>query len=141
MMKQRSTPQRRLVLQAVSELEGHPSAEEIYQRASQIWPGIGRATVYRCLKLLVAEVRLRRVGLPDAADRYDRQTRPHYHLRCERCGALIDLPVRSGRNLAIIVEIAARNWRLKAEGYNAARELDRRLMRQYKMDMQEKIEG
>ena len=93
MMKQRSTPQRRLVLQAVSELEGHPSAEEIYQRASQIWPGIGRATVYRCLKLLVAEGRLRRVGLPDAADRYDRQTRPHYHLRCERCGALIDLPV------------------------------------------------
>ena len=54
---------------------------------------------------------------------------------------MIDLPVRSGRNLAIIVEIAARNWRLKAEGYNAARELDRRLMRQYKLDMQEKIEG
>ncbi len=54
---------------------------------------------------------------------------------------MIDLPVRSGRNLAIIVEIAARNWRLKVEGYNAARELDRRLMRQYKLDMQEKIEG
>lgn len=40
---------------------------------------------------------------------------------------VIELPVRSGRNLAIIVEIAARNWRLKAEGYNAAAELDRRL--------------
>ena len=93
MMKQRSTPQRRLVMQAVSELEGHPSAEEIYLRAVQLCPGIGRATVYRCLKLLVLEGRLRRVGLSDAADRYDRKTQPHYHLRCERCGALIDLAV------------------------------------------------
>ena len=40
---------------------------------------------------------------------------------------LIELPVRSGRNLAIIVEIAARNWRLKAEGYDAVDELRRRL--------------
>ena len=40
---------------------------------------------------------------------------------------LIELPVRSGRNLAIIVEIAARNWRLKAEGYDAVSELRRRL--------------
>ena len=92
-MKQRNTPQRRLVLQALAELEGHPSAEEVYLRAAQLCPGIGRATVYRCLKLLAHEGRLRRVELPDAADRYDRQTRPHYHLRCEGCGALIDLPV------------------------------------------------
>ena len=44
---------------------------------------------------------------------------------------LIDVPVRSGRNLAIIVEIAARNWRLKGEGYSAVDELDRRLMEHY----------
>ena len=44
---------------------------------------------------------------------------------------LIDVPVRSGRNLAIIVEIAARNWRLKSEGYNAVAELDRRLAEHY----------
>ena len=45
---------------------------------------------------------------------------------------LIDVPVRSGRNLAIIVEIAARNWRLKTEGYNAVAELDRRLAAHYR---------
>lgn len=44
---------------------------------------------------------------------------------------LIEAPVRPGRNLAIIVEIAARNWRLKCEGYNAVSELDRRLARKY----------
>ncbi len=41
------------------------------------------------------------------------------------------MPVRSGRNLAIIVEIAARNWRLKAEGNDAVSELERRMMRRY----------
>ena len=39
----------------------------------------------------------------------------------------IVMPVRPGRNLAIIVEVAARNWRLNRMGFNAAAELDRRL--------------
>lgn len=37
------------------------------------------------------------------------------------------LPVRPGRNLAIIMEVAARNYSLKNMGYSAAKELDRRL--------------
>jgi HPr kinase/phosphorylase len=39
----------------------------------------------------------------------------------------IVLPVKPGRNLAIIIEVAARNFSLKTLGYSAARELDRRL--------------
>lgn len=37
------------------------------------------------------------------------------------------MPVRPGRNLAIIVETAARNFRAKRMGYNAAIEFDRKL--------------
>ena len=44
---------------------------------------------------------------------------------------LTNVPVRSGRNLAMIVEIAARNWRLKNEGYSAVNELDKRLGAMY----------
>ena len=33
------------------------------------------------------------------------------------------MPIRPGRNLAILVEVAARNLSLKKTGYNAAREL------------------
>ncbi len=39
----------------------------------------------------------------------------------------IVMPVRPGRNMAIIVEVAARNFSLKQMGYSAAKELDRRL--------------
>ena len=37
------------------------------------------------------------------------------------------LPVRPGRNIAIIIEVAARNLSLKRMGYSAAKELDKRM--------------
>lgn len=42
----------------------------------------------------------------------------------------LTIPVRLGRNLAVIVEVAAMNNRQKRMGYNAAVELNNRLMRQ-----------
>ena len=33
------------------------------------------------------------------------------------------IPVKPGRNLSIIIEVAARNFRLKSMGYDAAQEL------------------
>lgn len=39
----------------------------------------------------------------------------------------VTVPVKPGRNLAMIVEVAARNNRQKQFGYNAAEELDKRL--------------
>ena len=47
---------------------------------------------------------------------------------------LIEIPVRPGRSLATIVEIAARSWSLRAEGYSAANELDRRLRESFLND-------
>jgi len=38
------------------------------------------------------------------------------------------LPVKPGRNLAVIIEISAMNNRLKRAGYNAAEELNKRIM-------------
>jgi HPr kinase/phosphorylase len=40
---------------------------------------------------------------------------------------LIRMPVAPGRNIAILVEVAARNQLLKARGHHAARELAQRL--------------
>jgi len=42
---------------------------------------------------------------------------------------LIVLPVRSGRNLSTIIEVAARNYLLKLEGFHAAKEFQDRLIR------------
>jgi len=47
------------------------------------------------------------------------------------------LPVRPGRNLAIVLEVAARNLRLKEQGYNAARELDKRFTERLRRSAEE----
>ncbi len=40
---------------------------------------------------------------------------------------LVTIPVRPGRNLAVIIEVAAMNYRLKQMGLNAAKEFTDRL--------------
>ena len=47
----------------------------------------------------------------------------------------ITIPVRPGRNLAIILEIAAMNNRQKKMGYNTAEEFNKKLMRQIGMEV------
>lgn len=44
----------------------------------------------------------------------------------------IVIPVKPGRNIALIVEVAARNMRQKMYGYNAAEELSKRIMEEIK---------
>ena len=44
------------------------------------------------------------------------------------------IPVRPGRNVSIIVESAAANYREKVMGYNAADELYRRVREQWETD-------
>ncbi len=47
------------------------------------------------------------------------------------------MPVQPGRNIAIVVEVAARNLSLKHLGYNPAAELNRRLTEQMKKNKEE----
>jgi len=45
-----------------------------------------------------------------------------------------ELPVRTGRNMAVLVEVAAMNWRLKQMGVNSAERLNEQIMRELKRD-------
>ena len=50
----------------------------------------------------------------------------------------LTIPVRPGRNLAVVLEIAAMNNRQKKMGYNTAEEFNKRLMSQYGMSEADK---
>jgi HPr kinase/phosphorylase len=50
---------------------------------------------------------------------------------------LVTIPVRPGRNLAVIVEVAAMNYRLKRMGYNAAQQFTNKLTETLAGDMDE----
>jgi HPr kinase/phosphorylase len=52
----------------------------------------------------------------------------------------LTVPVRPGRNLAIIIEVAAMNHRQRKMGYNAAKVLNQRVMREMERNSMNKIE-
>ncbi len=64
----------------------------------------------------------------DPAKKYDRLGLDgETYTILERERPLLRLPVASGRNLALLIEIAARNELLKTQGYDAAKEFARRV--------------
>ncbi len=90
----RLTPQRLAVLEVVGRSRDHPTARDIFARVRAVLPGIGFATVYRALSLLVAHGQVLELTLGDATSaRYDGNTRPHQHVLCTSCGAAADVDV------------------------------------------------
>ena len=90
MRKSRHTLQREIVLQTVRAMQGHVTADMIYERIHAAHPSISRATVYRNLRILEGEGRIMRIEVPDGADYYEAAAREHYHIRCSGCGRLFD---------------------------------------------------
>jgi Fur family ferric uptake transcriptional regulator len=87
----RLTRQRRLVLKALGESDGHLDAESLYDRARVEDPEISLATVYRTLAALkeIGLVEEHRLGGDHF--RYEPVGRePHYHFTCRRCGRVIE---------------------------------------------------
>lgn len=88
----RLTPQRRAVLDVLTAAHDHPTATEVYERVKATTPGIGAATVYRTLALLVRTGQALELTLGEgAAARFDARVDPHDHLVCEQCGRALDL--------------------------------------------------
>ena len=84
----RSTSPRRAVANAIASQQRHFTAEELRERL----PWVGRATIYRSLKLLVEAGVLCRVLLEDGNLHYQLSHRGHHHhLLCVECGASQDL--------------------------------------------------
>lgn len=90
-MKNRNTLQRRMVLNMVTSMKNHPTAEQVFHRISEENNMVSRATVYRNLKLLADEGKIQRVVVPDGADRFDFNITPHYHMECRKCQRVFDV--------------------------------------------------
>jgi Fur family ferric uptake transcriptional regulator len=88
----RVTPQRLLVLEALTTQSGHLTADEVMRWAAQRYPGINLATVYRTLDLLVSVGLVAQTNLGGGAATFELVgDSPHHHLVCERCGAVMEL--------------------------------------------------
>ncbi len=87
----RVTPQRQLVLEAVTKLE-HATPEEIYAEVKQTAVGVNVSTVYRTLELLEQIGLVTHTHLGHGAHRYHLAADAHHiHLVCRSCGAIAQL--------------------------------------------------
>lgn len=90
MSNHRHTLQREIVRQEVQKIQGHATADMIYDKIHISHPTISRATVYRNLKALEQESEIMRIEVPDGADFYEAENQKHYHIKCTCCGRLFD---------------------------------------------------
>ena len=96
----RETAQRQKILEILCSTKSHPTADWIYERAKKEFPKLSLGTVYRNLKILKKQGRLRELPFGDTFDRFDADTSPHAHFVCRRCNAVYDLEIKQPRNLA-----------------------------------------
>lgn len=82
------TNQRKMILSAFYDADGHLSAEELYQQLRNVDSSLGQATVYRTLKLMKEAGLAREHRFGDDVTRFEPRLGEdhHDHLICEECG-------------------------------------------------------
>lgn len=89
----RLTPQRQLVLEAVTALR-HATPDEVLTEVQRTAPGVNASTVYRTLELLEELGLVTHAHLGHGAPTYHAATdEVHLHLVCRACGSITETDV------------------------------------------------
>ncbi len=91
MEAKRNTIQRKLILDAVKELNIHATAEQVHEHISASYPSVSKATVYRNLSQMADSGELLNIGSIKGAAHYDHNCHGHYHFICDKCERVFDV--------------------------------------------------
>ena len=106
------TRQREVVLQVIRNEKEHLTANEVFDKAKQLLPGISFATVYNSLRYLKEAGHIAEISFGNGASRFDSMTSRHDHAICTKCGKLVDMELDLPAEL---VSLAAEYSRFKPE--------------------------
>jgi len=84
------TPQRVAILEAITKLNNHPTAENIIEYIRRNHPNIATATVYKVLDALSGNDLIKKVKTDRDIMRYDAITENHHHLYCAESDRIED---------------------------------------------------
>jgi Fur family ferric uptake transcriptional regulator len=104
----RLTTPREAILRVLSENKKHLSADEIFFLVREKYRGIGLATIYRTLDLLVQMGMVSKFDFGDGRARYElisKDETHHHHLICRKCGRVIDYSDFSKEEIKFIKEL------------------------------------
>lgn len=89
---ERVTRQRCAIASAIDDANRPLSPLEVLEIAQKSVQGLGIATVYRNLRLLVDEARIAPVYLPGESPRYESAAHAHHHhFQCTACSRVFDV--------------------------------------------------
>jgi len=105
----RLTGPRRVVLDVVRATESHPTAEWVHRMVRRRLPRVSLGTVYRNLRVLVAEGLVKELPGPHA--RFDGNLSEHHHFTCLGCGRISDVqaPTSDPHARALCGRVAAQS--------------------------------
>ena len=92
-MQRRNTNQRQEVVEAL-EILGHSTSEELIEYLNKNDAKVSLATIYRNLNTFIEDGKVRKVKIGDL-DVYETVKKRHFHFRCKKCGAIIDIDPQS----------------------------------------------
>jgi Fur family peroxide stress response transcriptional regulator len=87
----RLTPQRDVLLHALSETTGHPTADDLVTKVRKVLPTVSHATVYRNVQELVRAGLIGTLEHSGAAVQLELNPDRHHHFICQRCGQVWDV--------------------------------------------------
>ena len=105
----RRSKQKEAILKVLHSEDGHPGAQQIYDKVRLALPHISLGTVYRDLKSLTAEGHISEI-CDGHESRFDALPGDHYHFHCEECGLISNL---QGEPSGGINDEASRKHRLR----------------------------
>ena len=101
----RVTPQRSIIFEAIEKLEGHITAEDIFQEVQKVNSYISLATVYRTLELLQELDLINQTNFGRSQTYFALKDHgAHHHLVCQECGYIEEFPDELLTSLRIDLE-------------------------------------
>ena len=106
--------QREAIKEYLASTKEHPTADTIYMHIRATHPNISLGTVYRNLNLLAEQGEIIKINCQDGSDRFDGNSKPHYHFLCKECGRVMDIEMESIDHIA---KIAGAGFEGSIEGH------------------------
>jgi Fur family ferric uptake transcriptional regulator len=109
----RVTPQRAIILEAIEEMPGHITAEDVFTAVQRVNRYINLATVYRTLDLLRELDLIIETDMGASAVQFALHTHAaHHHAVCRQCGRSFEFP---DELLAPVIDGLATRYRFTAD--------------------------
>jgi Fur family peroxide stress response transcriptional regulator len=86
----RLTPQRVELVRLIAVSEGHPSANQLYEKIKLKFSTMSHATVYKTLALLKEMNQVFEIDLREDSHYDGNRPQPHSHLICLKCNKIVD---------------------------------------------------